>query len=157
MCRQHGDRGTCGMWNTRTWSSSACWACFHMRGPGVSSGTCFTWRSKPSRGCCQWRPWNVWGGVVPHPGNKPETRVKDSVPGDRTFMLDCEKKPGANLPGVVSHKLWRGQLCELVPHTPVHSGHSPRVVVVAQEVDASGLPVRSLACGRARRSCKSGP
>ena len=51
----------------------------------------------------------------------------------------CEKKPGANLPGVVHHKLWRGQLREPVPHTPVHSGRSPRVVVVAQEVD--GLAV----------------
>ena len=51
----------------------------------------------------------------------------------------CEKKPGANLPGVVHHKLWRGQLREPVPHTPVHGGRSPRVVVVAQEVD--GLAV----------------
>ena len=51
----------------------------------------------------------------------------------------CEKKPGANLPGVVHHKLWPGQLCEPVPHTPIHSGRSPRVVVVAQEVD--GLAV----------------
>ena len=51
----------------------------------------------------------------------------------------CEKKPGANLPGVVRHKLWRGQLREPVPHTPVHSGRSPRVMVVAQEVD--GLAV----------------
>ena len=51
----------------------------------------------------------------------------------------CEKKPGANLPGVVHHKLWRGQLRGPVPHTPVHGGRSPRVVVVAQEVD--GLAV----------------
>ena len=51
----------------------------------------------------------------------------------------CAKKPGANLPGVVHHKLWRGQPSEPVPHTPVHSGRSPRVVVVAQEVD--GLAV----------------
>ena len=35
--------------------------------------------------------------------------------------------------------LWRGQLSESVHHMPVHSGCSPRVVVVAQEVD--GLPV----------------
>ena len=47
----------------------------------------------------------------------------------------CEKKPGGNLPGVVHHKLWHGQLGEPVPHTPVHSERSPRVVVVAQEVD----------------------
>ena len=51
----------------------------------------------------------------------------------------CEKKPGANLPGVVHHKLWHGQLREPVPNTPVHSGRSSRVVVVAQEVD--GLAV----------------
>ena len=51
----------------------------------------------------------------------------------------CEKKPGANLPGVVQQKLWYGQLCQPVPHTPVHSGRSPRVMVVAQEVD--GLSV----------------
>ena len=50
-----------------------------------------------------------------------------------------EKKRGANLPGVVHHNLWRGQLRETVPHTPVHSGRSPRVMVVAQEVD--GLAV----------------
>ena len=31
------------MWNTRTWSSSACGACFRRRWPGVSSGTCCTW------------------------------------------------------------------------------------------------------------------
>ena len=55
-------------------------------------------------------------------------------------MQNCVKrKPGANFPGVVHHKLWRGQLRETVPHTPVHSGRSPRVVVVAQEVD--GLAV----------------
>ena len=45
----------------------------------------------------------------------------------------------ANLPGVVNHDLWRGQLSEPVSHMPVHSGHSPRVVVIAQEVD--GLAV----------------
>ena len=55
-------------------------------------------------------------------------------------MKNCVKRSrGANLPGVVHHKLWRGQLREPVPHTPVHSGRSPRVVVVAQEVD--GLAV----------------
>ena len=51
----------------------------------------------------------------------------------------CEKKPGAYLPGVVNHKLWCSQLCEPVSHTPVHSERSPRVTVVAQEVD--GLAV----------------
>ena len=51
----------------------------------------------------------------------------------------CENKPVANLPGVVHHKLWRSQLGEPVPHTPVHSGRSARVAVVAQEVD--GLAV----------------
>ena len=69
----------------------------------------------------------------------PETRGKVRVPGGRTFMQNCEEKPGANLPGVVHHKLWRRQLRERVPHTPVHSGRSPRVVVVVQEVD--GLAV----------------
>ena len=70
MCCQHGDRGICGMWNTRTSSSSACGACFRRRWPGVSSGTSCTWRNKPRRGCCRWRPGNVWGGVVPLPANK---------------------------------------------------------------------------------------
>ena len=54
-------------------------------------------------------------------------------------MQNCVKKPGAHLPGVVNHKLWHCQLCEPVPHTPVHSGRSPWVVVVAlvvaQEVE----------------------
>ena len=70
MCCQHRDRGTCGTWNTRTWSSSACGACFPGRWPGVSSGTCCTWRNKPRRGCCWWRPGNVRGGVVPRPANE---------------------------------------------------------------------------------------
>ena len=70
MCCRHGDRGTCGMWNTRTWSSSACGACFRRRWPGVSSGTCCTWRNRPHRGCCRWRPGNVRGGVVPRPAKK---------------------------------------------------------------------------------------
>ena len=46
----------------------------------------------------------------------------------------CEKLLEANLPGVVNHKLWRSQLCEPVPHTPVHNGRSPQGRVVAQEV-----------------------
>ena len=54
-------------------------------------------------------------------------------------MKKCVKKPLPNLPGVVHHKLWRGQLREPVPNTPDHSGRSPQVVVVAQEVD--GLAV----------------
>ena len=52
MCRRHVDRGTCGTWSTRMWSSSACGAGFPRRWPGVSSGTCCTWRNKPRRGCC---------------------------------------------------------------------------------------------------------
>ena len=40
MCCRHADRGTCGTWSTRTWSSCACGACFRRRWPGVSSGTC---------------------------------------------------------------------------------------------------------------------
>ena len=47
----------------------------------------------------------------------------------------CEKKQGAHLPGVVNHKLWRGQLCKPVQHMPVHSGRSSQVMVIAQEVD----------------------
>ena len=43
----------------------------------------------------------------------------------------CEKKPGANLPGVVNHKP--------VAHTPVQSSRSPRVMVVAQEVDGLAI------------------
>ena len=54
-------------------------------------------------------------------------------------MQNCVKKPAAHLPGVVNHKLWHCQLCEPVPHMPVHNGRSPWVVVVAlvvaQEVD----------------------
>ena len=229
MCCRHADRGTCGTWSTRTWSSCTCGACFRRRWPGVSSGTC-TWRNRPRRGCCLWRPGNVRGGVVPRPANEevgllgpgftavdccavvadelqaefiyehvegakavagpgvrsvgihddvgivggpdeklheeparpavvasclvqacdlvvlvhgshvPETRVKVRVPAGRTFMQDRVKRNrGPNLPGVVHHKLWRGQLREPVPHTPVHGGRSPRVVVVAQEVD--GLAV----------------
>ena len=51
----------------------------------------------------------------------------------------CEKKPGVKLLGVVHHKLWRGQLRKPVPHMPVHSGRSPRVMVVAQEVDGPAV------------------
>ena len=47
MCCRHVDRGTCGTWSTRTWSSSACGACFRRLWPGVSSGTCCTWHNKP--------------------------------------------------------------------------------------------------------------
>ena len=59
MCCRHRDRGTCGKWNTRTWSSSSCGACFNRRWQCVSSGTCCTWRNRPCRGCCQWRLGNV--------------------------------------------------------------------------------------------------
>ena len=74
--------------------------------------------------------------VLVHGSHVPETKGKVR---QNIHAKLCEKKPGANLPGVVHHKLWRGQLHEPVPHTPVHSGRSPRVVVVAQEVD--GLAV----------------
>ena len=74
--------------------------------------------------------------VLVHGSHVPEMRGKVRVPGGRTFRQNCVKRSrGANLPGVVHHKLWRGQLREPVPHTPVHSGRSPRVMVVAQEVD----------------------
>ena len=66
-----GDRGTCGTWSTRTWSSSACGAGFSRRWLGVSSGICSgTWRNKPRRGCCRWWPRNVRGGFVPRPANE---------------------------------------------------------------------------------------
>ena len=32
--------------------------------------TCCTWRNKPRRYCCRWRPGNVRGGVVPRPANE---------------------------------------------------------------------------------------
>ena len=35
--------------------------------PGVSSHNHCTWRNKPRRGCCWWRPGNIWGGIIPHP------------------------------------------------------------------------------------------
>ena len=38
--------------------------------PGVSSGTCCTWRNRPRRGCCLWQLGNVRGGVVPRPANE---------------------------------------------------------------------------------------
>ena len=61
-----------GMWNTRMWFPPLVghMRCFHMRWPGVSSDTCCTWRNKPCRGCCQWWPGNIQGGVVPHPANE---------------------------------------------------------------------------------------
>ena len=70
MCCRHRDRGTCGTWSTRMWSSSACGVCFRRQWAGVSSGTCCTWRNKPRRSCCRWRPGNVQGGVVPRPATK---------------------------------------------------------------------------------------
>ena len=81
MCCRHGDRGTCGMWNTRKWSSSTCGACFHRRWPGVSSGTCCTWHNKPCRGCCRWLQGNVCGGVVPRPANKGGRTAKPGLHG----------------------------------------------------------------------------
>ena len=73
--------------------------------------------------------------LLVHGSHVTETRDKVSAPGGRIFMQNCVKRSrGANLPGVVQHKL-----CERVPHTPVHSECSPRVMVVAQEVD--GLAV----------------
>ena len=74
-----------------------------------------------------------------HGSHVPATRGKVRVPGGRTFIQNCVKKPGAHLAGVVNQKLWRGQMGEPVPHMPVHDGRSSRVVVAAQEVD--GLAV----------------
>ena len=91
--------------------------------------------------------------VLVHGSHVPETRGKVRVP---TKL--CEKNLVANLPGVVNYELWHGQLSEPVPHMPVHSGRSPWVVVVAQEVDGFAvLPVCSSACGRVRQSCRNDP
>ena len=40
------------------------------------------------------------------------TRGKVRVPGDRTVMQNCVKKPGAGLSNVANHKLWHGELFE---------------------------------------------
>ena len=92
MCCRHADRGTCGTWSTRTWSSCACGACFRRRWPGVSSGTCCTWRNRPRRGCCLWRPGNVQGGVVPRPANE---GGRTAGPGLRGGGLLCGSRQRA--------------------------------------------------------------
>ena len=85
MSCRHGDRGTCGMWNTRMWSPSTCGACFHRRWPGVSSGTgtCCTWRNRLCRGCCRWLG-KVQGGVVPRVANK-----EVGLLGPGFVVVDC--------------------------------------------------------------------
>ena len=45
----------------------------------------------------------------------------------------CEKS--RELAYLVNHKLCHSKLCEPVSHTPVHCGGTPRVVIVAQEVN----------------------
>ena len=93
MCCRHRDRGTCGLWNTRTWSSSGCGACFRRRWPGVSSGTtCCTWRNRPCRGCCRWRRGNVRGGVVPRPANE---GGRTAGPGFRVRLLCGSRRRAA--------------------------------------------------------------
>ena len=73
--------------------------------------------------------------ILAHGSHVPATRGKVRVPGGRTFKQKlCEKKPLAYLP-VVNHNLWCSQLCEIVHRMPVQIGRSPRVMVVAQEVD----------------------
>ena len=70
--------------------------------------------------------------VLVHISHVPETRGKvTSNQRQNIHAKLCEKKSGANLSGAVNHKL--------VPHTPVHCGRSPWVVVVAQEVDGLAL------------------
>ena len=66
MCCRHADRGTCGTWSTRTWSSCACGACFRRRWPGVSSGTCCTWRNRPRRGLLPVAAGERSGWCCPH-------------------------------------------------------------------------------------------
>ena len=69
------------MWNTRTWFSSACGACFCTWWLSVTSdSTCCTWRNKPPRCCSLWWPGNVWDGVVPHPESVAEF-IKEHVGG----------------------------------------------------------------------------
>ena len=76
--------------------------------------------------------------ILVHSFHVPATRGKIRVPEGRT---SCEKKPGAHLSGVVSHKLWRDLFSKPVPQMPIHRGHSPRVLVVAQKLDGLvGLP-----------------
>ena len=94
MCCRHGDRGTCGMWSTRTWSSSACGAGFHRRWPGVSSGICSTWSKKPCRGCCRWRPGNVRGGVVPRPANEGGRTAWHGLHGGGLLCGSCRRAAG---------------------------------------------------------------
>ena len=77
--------------------------------------------------------------ILVHRSHVPATKGKGIVPGGRTFMQNCVKKARAYLPGVVNYKLSCGQMCKPVHHMPLHSRSSPRVVVVAQEVD--GLAV----------------
>ena len=66
------------------------------------------------------------------------TRGKVRVPGEQNIHAKlCEKSH--ELINLINHKLWHGQLCQPVPHEPVHSGRSSLVVIVAQKVD--GLAV----------------
>ena len=77
-----------------------------------------------------------------HGSHIPATRGKVRVPEAEHSCKIVREKPGAHLPGMVNDKLLRGQLCEPDPYKPVHSGRSPRVVVVAQEVDGLAVPFR---------------
>ena len=74
--------------------------------------------------------------ILVHGFYVPATRINVRVPG--TFMQNCVKK-ATSLLGVVNFKMWRGQLFQNVPHTPVNCGHSARVMAVAQEMDGLGV------------------
>ena len=69
----------------------------------------------------------------------PATRGKVRVSGSRTLMQNCVKKAGSSLAWCSQLQAVEQSTVRACPHTPVHSGCSPRVVVVAQEVD--GLAV----------------
>ena len=71
--------------------------------------------------------------VLVHGSHVPATRGKVRVLGGRTFMQNCVKKAGSSLtwcsqPQAVERSTVRA-------HMPVNSGHSPQVMIVAQEVD----------------------
>ena len=78
--------------------------------------------------------------VLVHSSHVPATsgKLKSTLVQDMlnpNFM----KKQGTHIPGVVNHKLWRGQLSKPVPQMPVLHGGFHWVMVVAQEVN--GLAV----------------
>ena len=131
MCFRHADRGTCGTWSTRKWSSSACGACFRRQWPGVSSGTCCTWHNRPCRGCCLLWPGNVRGGVVPHPANK----------GGRTAGLGFA---AVDCCAVVADELQAEFIYEHVEGAKAVAGPRVRSVGIHEDVGIVGGPDEKL-------------